>query len=385
MTTPSHFSETGIAIYANEPLLFAATMKFQQSLSQMVNGYSHIIAANGGYKSASISMTMQQEEIEGWIENGLGRNITVYNEGQQPIWNGFVNDIEVSMADLTITLNCLGYIEWLKAYTYNSTTAATTTINAAINAVLVADPNNIISSDYTKLTANTFSIPSYTNDDNLALDYINGLVAMGDAAFNRYLFGVYANQRAEYTVMPTVNEYIAQVSGLNVKRGPLLGIANKVAIVYSTVDTSVTPPAVGVRKKTAYAIDIASQNKYGIIEKILSSGGSTDANATNIRDTYIGDAHEPETTQTITINAGEITTPQGRVIEPWNVLPAKWAFIPNFMIGRIPDTTAMRDDMRYLFIESLTFTAPYGLILTGAKISKLPQILGQLGLLGVGI
>ena len=165
-----------------------------------------------------------------------------------------------------------------------------------------------------------------------------------------------------------------------------MNIGNKVALVYSTVDTSVTPPAVGVRKKTAYANDTASQGRYGIIEKVLSSGGSTDANATNIRDTYIAENAEAETTIiNLSNNQGaDIYTPFGEIVRPWDVLPARWAHIPDFMIGRISDT-AMRDDPRYMFIESLTYTAPYGLTLTGAKISKLPQVLGQLGLMGIGV
>jgi len=388
MTTPSNFSETGISIYATEPLISASDMKYQWSLSQMISGYSHTLAANGGYKSASVSMNMRQDEIEDWLEYGLGRNITVYNEGAVPIWEGFVNDLEANVGGLSvkrgplmgignyvdivystvdtsvtppavgvrtntgyasdlvsqarygiiakilscggsteanalnvrntylaemaqpetsqtitiggggnldITLNCLGYDEWLRAYVYNNTAAGTTTVNARLQAVLTADPNNVISADYTKLSANTLSIPVYANDDELALDYINYLVTLGDAAYNRYTFGVYANQIAEYTVMPTREEYIWHLA-----------------------------------------------------------------------------------------DGGMLTNPYGGIIDPWNVLPARWVLIPDFMIGRVSPSAALRDDPRYLFIESLTFTAPYGLTLTGSKISKMPQILGQLGLTGLG-
>jgi len=388
MTTPSNFSETGIAIYATEPLVSASSMKYQWSLSQMVSGYSHIIAANGGYKSASISMNMRQDEIEDWLEYGLGRNITVYNEGGVPVWGGFVNDIVANVGglnvmrgplmgianavnviystvdintdpptmgvraktgyaydlvsqdkygiiikvlssggstpanalnirntylaemaqpetsqtisigesgNLDITINCLGYEEWLRAYIYNTTGTGGTTVSAKIQLVLAADPNNIISSDYSKITANTLAIPVYANDDDLALDYINSLVTLGDAAYNRYTFGIYANQRAEYTVMPRRETYIWHLA-----------------------------------------------------------------------------------------DGGMLTNPYGGIIEPWNVLPARWVLIPDFMIGRVSPTAALRDDPRYMFIESLTFTAPYGLTLTGSKISKMPQIFSQMGLGGIG-
>jgi hypothetical protein len=384
MTTPSHFSETGLTIHAEQPL-WASALKYNIRLSSFTEAYSHTLGANGGYLSARIGLKLNQGDIEEWIENGIGRQITVYNEGGAVKWEGFVNDIDWNFGNLTISLNCFGYIEWLKAYIYNVLTAGDTTLSVRIIAVLAADPNGIISTDYSKITLNALPVPAWENDNPKALDYINGLVVRGDAAFNRYTFGIYAGRRAYYTVMPTTQEYIAHIGNLSGKRGPLMAVANKVALVYSTVDTSVTPPAVGVRKTTPYATDVPSQAKYGIIEKLLSSGGSTDANATNIRDVFIGDNHEPETTETISIaGSGEIYTPNGNIVRPWEVVPAKWAHIPDFMIGRIGDMTAMRNDPRYMFIESLTYTAPYSLTLTGAKVSKLPQILAQRGLAGIG-
>jgi hypothetical protein len=160
---------------------------------------------------------------------------------------------------------------------------------------LTADPNSIISTDYTKITANTLSIPAWENDDPIALAYIMGLVNLGDTAYNRYTFGIYANRRAYYDVMPSTQEYIWRVN-----------------------------------------------------------------------------------------DGGEIYTQYGEIVRPWDVLPARWVHIPDFMIGRISDATQMRDDPRYMFIESVTYTAPYSLTLTGAKVSKMPQILGQLGLAGIG-
>jgi hypothetical protein len=70
-------------------------------------------------------------------------------------------------------------------------------------------------------------------------------------------------------------------------------------------------------------------------------------------------------------------------VYPWDVRPAKWIFITDFLIGRVSSTTAIRDDPRMMFIESLNFTAPFSLQLQGAKVSTLPQRLAQLGLGGM--
>lgn len=389
MTTPTHFSETGISIYADTPLIGTSKVNCHIPLNSIVDTYTHTIDANGGYKTASMGLKLQQTDIEEWLENGLGRDITASNEGGVVCWNGFVNDMEATIggltvkrgplmgianrvlvvystidtsvtpptlgirartavandtasqakygiiekvlscggstdanatyirdaylaenkrsettptqisvggsSDLSLKLNCVGYEEWLKAYPYNTTTTGTTTLSVRLQAVLTADPNAIISTDYGLITANTLSIPAYENDDRLALDYIMQLLTLGDTSFRRYTFGIYEGRKARYTLMPTTPTYIWRIA-----------------------------------------------------------------------------------------DGGQVFTLTGDIVRPWDVLPARWAHIPDFMIGRISDNTQIREDPRYMFIESLTYTAPYGLTMSGAKVSKLPQILGQMGLSGIG-
>lgn len=91
-----------------------------------------------------------------------------------------------------------------------------------------------------------------------------------------------------------VNSISIDVGGLNVTRGPLLNVANKVKLVYSTGDN--VDGGYGGRASTAYAEDATSQAKYGIIHKILSSGGVSQTNAEQLRDTYLNQYKEPETT-----------------------------------------------------------------------------------------
>lgn len=81
----------------------------------------------------------------------------------------------------------------------------------------------------------------------------------------------------------------------NVQRvaGPLFEIANRVAVVYSTIDTSTTPPTVGERATTALANDTVSQARHGIWERYRSESGMTPANAAQIRDTTLRDKAWP--------------------------------------------------------------------------------------------
>lgn len=104
-----------------------------------------------------------------------------------------------------------------------------------------------------------------------------------------------------------VNKVSLRMGGFTLERGPLLNIANKVWLVYSTIDTSVVPPVLGIRVKTAAAEDSASQTRYGVLEKALSSGGVTDANALQVRDTYLTENKDPEVSQQFSSGSGNLT------------------------------------------------------------------------------
>jgi hypothetical protein len=97
-----------------------------------------------------------------------------------------------------------------------------------------------------------------------------------------------------------VNAVSIDVGGLNVTRGPLLNVANKVKLIYSTIDTS--DGGFGARASTAYVEDATSQARYGVIHKILSSGGLSQANAEQLRDTYLAQNKTPETTSRFTLS-----------------------------------------------------------------------------------
>jgi hypothetical protein len=86
-----------------------------------------------------------------------------------------------------------------------------------------------------------------------------------------------------------VNQIDIAVAGLTATTGPLLDLANKVKLIYSTIDTSSDVPILGIRADTGYASDSASQNRYGILERVLSSGGIQTSLAAQVRDVYLAE------------------------------------------------------------------------------------------------
>ena len=379
-----------ISIISKSPLWASAYNELPNEIENY-NNYSHTIKALGGYWDANISMSLSKAQAEDWFSGGIGRDITIYNPAGVVIWNGFANQVTVQMGAIQAT------------------------------------------------------------------------------------------------------------------RGPLTDVSNKVKVVYSTIDASTAPPILGVRSDTAYASDTTSQGKYGIIERILSTGGSTPTNAEQIRDRFLEENKEPDNTENITIGntqnptvtlqllgyvhwlnlytysstttgtrayntriqdvlgadpnsifstdysqissnaltvsrydnddrkgwqiikgivahgdssdnrwvfgiyggnrkayyyqapseieyVHKITDRKQRIddreggneILPWDVMPAKWLQVSDFLIGSRLLSSDLRRDPRSVFIESVTYTAPYSLQVNGIKLETLPQMLSKMGLSGIG-
>jgi hypothetical protein len=297
-----------------------------------------------------------------------------------------------------------------------------------------------------------------------------------------------------------VNQIDLNIGDLSISRGPLLDIANRVSVRYAPVDTTVNPPVVGDSTFTVIAEDAASQEKYGIIERILSAGQVTDSQAEQIRDTYLSEHAEPDTSQDINVGGREgaairlsilgyghwlqtfiynqivssgTTTATDKIkaalaaepngifssdlsriddnlilvsayendyptgitiiketvalgdvnddrylfmvgagrkisyqlqdthaayqrglartdiilanddpVKPWQVEAGKWIFVNDFMASKLKPTNP-RLDTRMIFIEELTYTAPYGLSLAGSRTNRLTQKLAKIGMGGI--
>jgi hypothetical protein len=352
-----------------------------------VSSYSHEIVANGGYWKANFTLTGDYLDAEDWFL-GIGRHIEVYDESLTKIWEGFVNQIDVSLGtfsvsrgplvdvanrvsvvyqtpyyntnppiggeraettvanntdsqalygvleevvsggtgasseedqlrdtylaemanpqtgqqisigggegDIRVAVECLGYVHWLDQYSYSQVAASgTISIDTKIEAILAADPNSIFSTNYNSITDNATTVSQYEDEATMALSLIRGLVSLGDASFNRYIFGVYNDRIFEYGQIPSDYEYIHLISDSGQK-----------------------------------IVDTANNRVF-----------------------------------------------------PWDVRPGRWAFVSDFLIGHIV-TGGLREDPRMIFIENVKYTAPWSVQLSGGKSDRYSQQLARLNMLG---
>lgn len=389
MTTPSSFSEIGLSINYSDPLWKLGRVGFLGTLANQVDSYDQEITAVGGYWSASFSIKGRQRQIEDWFAKGLGRHIEVYNPALDKIWEGFVNRVSIKIGglsvergelvaignriyavyapidttttppvtairtqtavandtdsqnlysiiqknldagketaagaeqirdtylkenrwpetnqslslgggaanDISVSIECAGYVKFLETFTYTEATSGTWTLREKLLDALAGDPNALISTDYSQIAANSFTVDRYEDNSPTAWAVIKSLLAYGDTSDNRYIFGIYNDRRAYYSAIPTAEEYVHRLA-------------------------------------------------------------------------------DP---------AQSVQTVVGGTVKPWDVKPGKWLFIPDFLIGQ-SQASDLRQDPRYMFIESARYSAPWKLDLKGGKTDKLSQKLAKLGLGGL--
>lgn len=104
-----------------------------------------------------------------------------------------------------------------------------------------------------------------------------------------------------------VDQVSVNVGGLSITRGPLLNIGNRVDISYSAFDFGYDPPIPGIRKNSGLANDLPSQERYGILYKLLSASGVTDTNILLLRSTFLEENAVPELTQSFSLSGSNIT------------------------------------------------------------------------------
>jgi hypothetical protein len=73
------------------------------------------------------------------------------------------------------------------------------------------------------------------------------------------------------------------------------------------------------------------------------------------------------------------TSANNETIDPYDILPGKWALVADFQVDSIRQGYSIVEDPRGIFIESVEFTAPNSLSISSSPVLRLPQLLANLG------
>lgn len=388
---PGHLQSRFLTLVAREPL-WAGSRLISDDIGVQMDNMQVIKTAFGYFWSLSFTLRGRQSQVEEWLDDGLGRDITLFSPGLAAAWEGFVSKVSGNVGSLSltrgplietvankircvysttdtsvtppavgsrdvtdwyedensqdkygiiecilsvggtsaanaaqiaqtalaemaepqsdekdnlessvspsVTVDCLGYVHWLKAYTYASATTGLQNASAKLQAILAADPNGIFSTSYAGLDTNTTQVRAYEKKNRTAWNLVKGIAALGDAGFDRWLFGVRGERQGFYYELPSDLKY----------------------------QRALTDPRQDVET-------------YG----------------------------------------------SGVRVSPWNVMPGEWVFYTDLLIGRTQSVAATRrQDPRFLMIEQATYNVPWALTMDGSRVGRLDQLLAQLGLGGTG-
>jgi len=386
----SLYAHTGISMEFYNPVPLYNSVSDAVYKCERYRSYTHEIGAIGGFLNCGIGIPVNVDDAEVWYQKGLGRKVKSFNHHGKKIFQGFVNHLTISagassvslgplvnignivgakytpidyseypptVGDETstlaaedetsqgmygqwekwiaisgvaeeaaaeqvrdvflkesaypqsnddtlsilgastpdVTLNCVGDIYWLAAYIYNNLVGGNGFLSDKIKAILDADPNGVISSDYNFIEDNLYPVNLAEDEDRYALDIIKGLLALGNGVDDsRMLFGVYEEGLVRYSAIPTEIEYYH----------------------------------------------------------------------------YLSDPSR------------KITTSDMALIPPWEILPGKWIQVPDFTYDGIQVIGNLRSDKRNKFIDTVRFTAPNSVDLSGGKNDRLSQMLAKIAYSG---
>lgn len=387
---PDYYRSTELTVTARASILnvYGVGEAFDRQYRRELTGYQHELRADGGYYACEFSLAGTQQELEDWFENGLGRDVTVYNPALETIWEGFVNEVALELGPLSVSRGPLLEVANIisGAYTPLNTTVSPPVAGLRATYAAVTD---LASRNTWGPFVRQLSIGQCSAAE--AAQYVNSILAQ-DAwpKTTHRLSSSGGGQKvtlrcAGYVRLLEAEPYIATgVTGT-------INVSDKVADVLAGVafNTLWTNTAISQNTRQVTADEPTNNGRpaWEIIKGCLSYGDInynryTFSVGANRRATY---AVIPSTVayyRRLSDPGGRILTAGGDTVDPWDVKAGLWLFYTDFLVGR-PQITALRRDPRNMFIETCVWRAPDPApTLTGAKYTTVPYQIARQGLSG---
>jgi hypothetical protein len=356
--------------------------------NNMINSYSQSSSVNVGFDTMSMSVTGDLDFLSEWLEHGLARHIVVKEASSGTIWEGFVNKISMTVGGFSITVGPLRNIINRGRIVYNQLDWNTTppvggdTVTAQWN-------DELVSQSRFGILEGTISGGEGTADEMLEL--VNSLmpeIAWSPSESNFSLSSggsISANieclgyghllDKYYYTQVFVAGEDNASdkiVSVLNRDPNNLFTYGLASTIRENTIQVGKyedgTKTALAIMKDIANKGD-ASDNRhiFSVYENRIFSYDSVPDNIE----------------YRVRATDGRVEKFAGGYIDPWGVRPGNWMQVDDIGIGKLRDSVRPSEDPSLIFIEKVSYTAPYGLSITGGRASTFRQMLDRLGLGGL--
>jgi hypothetical protein len=380
----------GFTVYVNRPVYLGGEPIGE--FPRPISSYDHEISADEGYKRATIGFTGNQMDMDEWLGEGLGREIVTIAADGTEAWRGFVNKVTAKIGGVTLSYGPLietvnRVVTWYVPILDAGDPATNTPPILGERQPTLASEDEASQRRYGILERILSTGNAWPDDvDNAQEVFLeehkaptsSTEISIGDKGstieINIECLGHY-----EWFKIYVYNGG----TGLSVEA------STKVTTVVAADPNGIFSTDVSKIDFNGYLV-LDSEDEDRTAEAILRSITTVgDINYTrwilgvyeNRRVYYEAVSDDLAYLYHIMETASFLTDYTGAPVPHLKIRPGRWLYIPDLLVGR--NYSTRRDDPRYIFIESVKFTSPNRVTITGSRSEKLSQRLEQIGLGGM--
>ena len=416
MTIGSHKQMSGLSLAIYKPSIVADgtnviyTPRGTHIETLAPESWEHTIRSMGGYWAARFDIKEDLSELEDWYAERIGYHVECFGPEGKIVWEGFVNKISLNVGGLSATRGPLMDVANRVSVVYSplDVTVSPPTTGASATTFIVDDTDSKLKYGVLEEILSAGRVIQGGGADDTAEKIRDVYLLENKEPQSGKGFSSQNSQEASLTVEClgyvhfldkakynyTVNSLSVTISADPETEEPKLqAILGQYGLPATHADpNSLFDTDNGDVYENAYLVprfEDENMTAWALIKEMVALGDDgTDARTifgiyANRYIRYNVIPTEFEYQQNLSDNKQRVRTMSGVEVKPWNVLPGKWLLFSDFLIGRtIP--TELRLDPRAMFIETVEYRMPQGLMLNGNKVATLQQKLAKNTLEGLG-
>ena len=375
------------SIVVSTPSWITASNFTDDNLAYGMESYSHTIVATGGYDTASLTAKMRIREAGRWFTKGLGRDFAYYSPQGIKRWQGFINSITVNIGALSYTIgpvidiaNRADVLFSTKQYNTNPPIGGQETSTGAANITASQNRYGIF---VTLLNGGSGILAQMEEIRDVFLaensepfrDTAASFSADGEAQIQLEMLGYYHLLKRYFYSSSTTGTQNAS--------------AKIAAVLAADPSSRFSSSSLFIETNTTQVNAAELDNPYAwdVIQNTIAVGdGSGNRMLFGVYNDLVAYYQSLPTTVTrqmlLSDPAQRVESISGALIYPWDMRPGAWVAVQDFIIGQ-PQAADLKSDLRNIMVETVSYTAPFGLSINGKKVETLPQIMARYGISGI--
>lgn len=374
--------------------LWLGALPIVNGIKHLPESYKHAIDVGGGYESCSFSLNCSMLQAEDWFMS-LGNHIEIHSDGLNQIWEGFVNKIEISAGDISVSRGPLmdvvnkvtvSYSEVNRGYNLGGVNVNlggeqlyTTPYNDTVSQATWGVLEEILSAGSLNPGEINYLPQAYVDDNKNP--HVSQDINLSGGGGEQPTVSISCRGYADFLEKYIYSETVAGAATIDLSQKIQNILADDPNGIFSTDYSKIASNTTAV---TRY--DDKYKTAKSAINELMPLGDSSfnryiwgvyndrvvkyNAVPTTIRYSY-----------SILDGKSRVSEIGGAAeVNPWEVLPGYYILISNLLPGIATNTSDIKKDPRIMFIESVSYSAPYGVQLSGGKTDTISQRMNRLGL-----